>query len=54
MPDETLLDEILPIANDIDYASFNFYAYETNGKISLYVDHIDVRIEELFANEVNE
>lgn len=48
------MEGICPIANDVDYATFLFDAYGTDGKNYVYVDHVGAEIEEWFGDEVDE
>ncbi|CAH1444975.1 unnamed protein product [Lactuca virosa] len=53
-PGKPLLSGIDVIANYEDRASFIFYAYGTDGIISLYVDHDGQGIEDWFGSEIEE
>jgi len=50
-PDKSMVEGIRRIECDIDYTGFIFYAYGTDGSISLFVDHKGGGIENLFNGE---
>ncbi|CAI9282568.1 unnamed protein product [Lactuca saligna] len=52
-PEKTLVEGIHHIANDVEYATFIFDAYGTDGKIFVYVDHAGVEIEEWFGDNLD-
>nr|KAJ0213528.1 hypothetical protein LSAT_V11C400164660 [Lactuca sativa] len=41
-PGNSLMEGLNPISDDVEYVAFIFYAYGTDGVISVYVDHIGV------------
>lgn len=51
--DKILINDIHHISDNIYYASFIFYAYGTDGKIYVYVDHVGDGIEWWFNDEHN-
>ncbi|CAH1443760.1 unnamed protein product [Lactuca virosa] len=44
-PDNSLMEGLNPISDDVEYAAFIFDAYGTDGVISVYVDHIGVGVD---------
>ncbi|CAI9297318.1 unnamed protein product [Lactuca saligna] len=53
-PDETLVEGLCLIANDVHYVGFIFDAYRTDGNLFVYIDHSGVVIEQWFGDELNE
>ncbi|CAH1432560.1 unnamed protein product [Lactuca virosa] len=52
-PGNSLMEELSPISDDVEYAAFIFDAYGTDGVISVYVDHIGVGVYGWFDDEDN-
>ncbi|CAI9279669.1 unnamed protein product [Lactuca saligna] len=53
-PGISLMERLNPISNDVEYATFIFYAYGTDGVIYVYVDHIGVGVDGWFDDEYND
>ncbi|KAL7584749.1 uncharacterized protein LOC111920435 [Lactuca sativa] len=53
-PGNSLMKGLNPISNDVEYATFIFDAYGTDGIISVYVDHIGVGVDGWLDDEDND
>ncbi|CAI9271152.1 unnamed protein product [Lactuca saligna] len=53
-PGNSLMEGLNPISNDVEYATFIFYAYGTYGVISVYVNHIGVGVDWWLDDEDND
>ncbi|CAI9273426.1 unnamed protein product [Lactuca saligna] len=53
-PGNSLMEGLNSISNDVEYVAFIFYAYGTNGIISVYVDHIGVGVDGWLDDEDND
>ena len=53
-PENSLMEGLNPISNDVEYATFIFDAYGIDGIISVYVDHIGVGVDGWHDDEDND
>ncbi|CAH1443453.1 unnamed protein product [Lactuca virosa] len=53
-PGNSLMEGLNPISDDVEYDAFIFYAYGTDGVISVYVDHIGVGVDGWFDDDERE
>ncbi|CAI9262730.1 unnamed protein product [Lactuca saligna] len=53
-PEMSFMEGLNPISDDVEYSAFIFYAYGTDGVISVYVDHIGVGVDGWHDDEDND
>ncbi|CAH1447772.1 unnamed protein product [Lactuca virosa] len=50
-PGLSLMDRLNLISDDVEFTTFIFDAYGTDGVISVYIDHVGVGVDEWFDDE---